>query len=334
MIPLPDTVQCRALLADGRELRVTASRRARAGRADVKCAAPGAPAIAQRMQEVVRLARHTEPRLDSRDQVVIGLDGDPGPHDRGWELAVVLADRMVRGLFRARGPVLANGWSDCWELGRILGHTARDPGADVLLGGPDGLPHLGALAGQPDRSASVSTAHAWFPLHSGGAHDRLCRVQVSVAPAPHDAEQEECAISAPGLDAAAQHAVRRALVDARHFDGRGIGSWRTIVRFDQPRFQGRSFELALVMADRLARGREFVPRGRILATGCSDAWHAGRVGTVDGVAPKCALLLRAAMPGDRVLLPRDWQGQLPAGFAGALRERGASLACIDRIGII
>ena len=99
-------------------------------------------------------------------------------------------------------------------------------------------------------------------------------------------------------------------------------------------FAGRSWELALVMADRLARGREFVPRGRLIASGASSAWHAGKVEAVEGVLPKCALLLREAGAGDRVLLPADWQGQLPAGFAEQLRMLGASLACVERIGII
>jgi hypothetical protein len=106
------------------------------------------------------------------------------------------------------------------------------------------------------------------------------------------------------------------------------------VRFGQDRFQGNSCELALVLADRLARGREFLPRGRIIATGCSGAWHAGRVDAVEGLAPKCALILREAQPGDRVLLPKAWQPGLPDGFADQLRARGASLACVERIGII
>jgi hypothetical protein len=35
-----------------------------------------------------------------------------------------------------------------------------------------------------------------------------------------------------------------------------------------------------------------------------------------------------------VLLPKDWQDQLPAGFAAEVRQKGASVACIDRIGMI
>ncbi|ALK96951.1 hypothetical protein AB595_04565 [Massilia sp. WF1] len=337
----PDTFQCRCPLADGSLLTLTATRRPRAGRAELKCAVPDDPRLAAQMQQLVRLARLTEPSFDSRDQVVLSLDRRPPDGDRGWELAAVLADRMVRGLLRPRSALLANGWSDAWECGRVDGNTleaaARALPADAVLGGPGGLPHLGLLSGHADPAAAVSSARAWFPLHSG-EEGGLGWVEVSVHPLARHAGQaapdEEQAIAAPGQDAARQLAVRQVLAGARHFDGRALGRWRTVVRFGPEAFAGNSWELALVMADRLARGREFVPRGRLIASGCSSAWHAGRVDTVAGVEPKCALLLREAGPGDRILLPRAWHEQLPAGFMEQLRAQGASAACVERIGII
>jgi hypothetical protein len=330
----PQQAICRTRLADGTLLTVTATRRERAGRADVKCVVPGDPALAGRMQQVVRLARHTEARIDSRDQVVLSADRIPAGRD--WELAFVLADRLVRGVWHARGEVVANGWSDAWELGRVEGHDVSDASPDALLGGTDGLAHLGQLDGHPDPGAAVSGARAWFPLHSGGAGDGLGWVEVSVHPLAPDAERpdEEQTIAVPGADAARQLAVRQALAGARHFDGRGLGRWRTTVRFGPQAFTGRSYELALVLADRIARGREFLPRARLLATGCSDAWHTGRVDSVDGLAPKCALLLAEAGPGDRVVLPQAWRDALPDGFADGLRARGATVVCVERIGII
>lgn len=340
----PATAQCRTLLADGTVLTVTATRRPRAGRADVKCAVPGAPQLGERMAEVVRLARLTEARLDAREQVVLSLDGTPAPAERNWELAAVLADRLVRGTWNARETPLALGWSDAWQLGRIDGHAppATLP-ADAVLGGAraadagpfDYLPHLGALTGHADPGAAVSVVRTWFPLHSGGINDSLAWVEVSVFPrSPDDPADEEDTIAVPGTDAALQQAVRAALAGARHYDGRGLGRWRTVVRFGAARFQGDSYQLALVLADRLARGRDFVPRGRLIATGTSSAWHAGQVESVAGLAAKTQLILAQALPGDRVLLPAAWQDELPAGFAQALRGRGATLACIDRIGLI
>jgi hypothetical protein len=335
----PQTVQCRCPLADGSAVTLTATRRVRAGRAEVKCSVPDDPRLAERMQQVVRLARLTEPSFDSRDQVVLSMDRRPPQGERGWELAAVLADRMVRGLLRAGAAQAANGWSDDWERGRVAGHTltAASPPAGMLLGGAAGLPHLGLLSGHANPAAAVSTVRAWFPLHSGDTGS-LGWVEVSVHPlaraAGQDAPDEEQTIAAPDQDAARQLAVRQALCGARHFDGRALGRWRTVVRFGSGAMVGRSWELALVMADRLARGRDFVPRGRLIASGCSDAWHAGRVDPVDGMAPKCALLLREAAAGDRILLPRASQEQLPDGFAEQLRGQGASVACVERIGII
>ena len=329
MINRPDAAHCRTTLADGSVATVTATRRPRGTRADVKC---HPAALAERMQQVVRLARHTEARIDSRDQVVISIDRNPGPKERDWELAAVLADRMVRAVWQGAVDVHANGWSEHWELGRIDGHDTPTSGA--ILGGAPGLAHLGGLSGQPDCGASVSAARAWFPLHSGGVNDTLCWVEVSVYPLFAPADDEEDSITAPGMDLAGQLAVRQVLVGARHFDGRGLGRWRTVVRFAEPRFQGNSFELALVMADRIARGREFVPRARVIASGCSSAWHAGQVDTVEGCAPKCALIAREAVAGDRILLPKAWESMLAPDVAAALRSGGASLAWIDRIGII
>lgn len=323
---VPVNATCRCQLADGRTVTITASRRPRANRADVKCSVPNAPAIADRMQEVVRLARHTEARLDSRDQVVLSMDLAPDAGQREWELAAVVADRMVRGVHHHRvdEPATAQGWSDRWHLGQVNDATV----GDTAIG------HLGALSGHADPASAVSSVRAWFPLHSGGINDALAWVEVSVFALDTGGASEEETIAAPGLDLAAQQDVRHTLAGARHFDGYGLGRWRTVVRFGQPRFHGGSYQLALVMADRLARGREFVPRGRIIATGMSSAWHAGQVETVAGREPKLALIAGLAGPGDRVLLPGAWQQELPPGFAAALRQKGASVACIDRIGMI
>ncbi|MFL6710578.1 MAG: hypothetical protein ACJ8HI_20440 [Massilia sp.] len=327
--------ETRCMLADGSILTVTATRRPRANRADIKCSVPGPPALGERLLQVLRLARHTESRFDSRDQVVVSIDRAPGSDQRGWELAAVLADRMVRGVFQPVAPVLANGWSDHWQLGRIDGNDApSNAPLDALLGGPDQLAHLGLLTGRPDQAAAVSSARAWFPLHSGGINDTLCWVEVSVYPLDQALGEEEDSIGAPGLDLLGQAAVRQALAASRRFDARAVGRWRSVVRFGAPRFQGASCELALVMADRLARGREFLPRGRIIATGCSADWQAGRVDAVDAREPKLALMLAQAVAGDRLLVPAAWEAELPPDYMKALAARGASIACVARIGII
>jgi hypothetical protein len=378
-----DIAECRAILADGRIATVTATRRPRGNRAEVKCVVPGAPALAEAMQSAVRLARLTEATFDSRDQVVLGIDLLPAADDRNWELAAILADRMVRGVWRpASAQVTAAGWSDNWQQGTVTGdpekawqaiaragaasgeiwlgampkpaaragaHSATGATGDAAIhpaASDDGaaapwaahtISHLGTLSGQPHPAAGVSSARTWFPLHSGGINDTLAWVEVSVRPLDPSGEpqhDEEATIAAPGLDLAVQQSVRQALAGARHFDGKGQGRWKTMVRFAPGRFHGESWQFALVMADRLARGREFLPRGRIIATGSSSAWHAGRVEPVEGQQAKLELVLAQALPGDRVLLPQAWQDAIPAGYRDALRAKGASLACVERLGWI
>ena len=324
--------ECRTILADGRVATITATRRPRANRADVKCIVPGLPGLEASMQTVVRLARLTEPRMDSRDQVVLGIDATPAADDRRWELAAVLVDRMARGIWTpACDSVTASGWSDNWQRGEVSAGMLHAGGA-----GDPALTHLGELTGHPHPGAGVSSARAWFPLHSGGINDSLAWVEVSVHPLQHERQmmEEEASISAPMLDLPMQQSVRQVLVAARHFDGQALGRWKTAVRFGHPRFQGESWQFALVMADRLARGREFIPRGRLVASGSSGAWHAGKVETVDARQPKLELILALAAPGDRVLLPLAWRDALPDGYLAALRSKGASLACVERIGWI
>ena len=154
---MPINAECRTRLADGRIVTITASRRPRANRADVKCSVPNAPAIAERMQQIVRLARHTEVRLDSRDQVVLSMDIAPAANERDWELAAVLADRMVRGLhpITPGRQTIAQGSSDAWHLGRVdgvvhaaaVGATSGEQGDDVTVH----ITHLGALSGMRRR---------------------------------------------------------------------------------------------------------------------------------------------------------------------------------------
>lgn len=93
--------------------------------------------------------------------------------------------------------------------------------------------------------------------------------------------------------------------------------WHTIINLPTLPFYGRSFELALVAADRIARGREFpMPDGkRLIATGSVSLFDAKaefvNVGEVslplDSMAEKAALLVQAAQTGERVMVPANWR---------------------------
>ena len=45
-------------------------------------------------------------------------------------------------------------------------------------------------------------------------------------------------------------------------------------------------------------------------------------------------MLAQAVDGDRLLVPAAWESTLPAGFTAALKAKGASIACVTRIGML
>lgn len=351
------------VLGDGRLLTVQASCRSRDGRADIKCHGPRE--ISQRIQQILRLARHTEAQFDSRQQVVISLDPWPALADDGqreWELAVVLADRMVRDLYQPQvARLYAHGWSDAWELGRVQGpqdevvqryQTQLALGPSLLIVGGNGgsggvnngvnnsvnnwlnISHLEALYGHPDPAALVSCSRTWFPLFSAGEHDSLCWVEVSVRPLLVCSDDEDDLISVTGLSLVQQQAVQQVLAAARQFEPKSTRQWRTVVRFGEAEFYGESYQLALVLADRIARGREFAPRGRLIASGRSSAWHTGQVQRVGACEAKCALIMQQAAHGDRVLLPAEWAAEVPPKFMAQLAAKGVSCAFVERLGLL
>ena len=127
-----------------------------------------------------------------------------------------------------------------------------------------------------------------------------------------------------------RHDVASVLKAARMLESHDGRSWRTTVSFGRA-FELNSYQLALVLADRLARGRLLPPRGRLIATGASSNWADGHVETVGGLPAKCRLIVAHVASGDRVLVPAAWLPQLPAGFSAELRQRGASVAGVERL---
>ena len=197
------------------------------------------------------------------------------------------------------------------------------------------LSHLGGLNGQPDPAQCVARARAWFPLISGGDDDAITSVDVAVRPIEPD---DAGALAAPtdepidvhGVGFSQRHDVASVLKAARMLESHDGRPWRTTVSFGRA-FELNSYQLALVLADRLARGRLLPPRGRLIATGASSNWADGHVETVGGLPAKCRLIVAHVASGDRVLVPAAWLPQLPAGFSAELRQRGASVAGVERL---
>ncbi len=359
---------CYAPMADGQLMAITAVANPAQGShhslAAIKLV-DGQQALQRRLREVVEVARLTEFDDTTQWKLTFYIEPMPAGDDRAWELAAIVADRMARGVLdNSARRVLALGCSDAWEEGRVqplpgtahslyLNRLARQlkPGDVVFVAQEDDalaaletqsllsrdadvtlLSHLGGLAGQPDPAAAVRRARAWFPLvGSNEQQHQLAWVEVTVLPAGATTA-DAAAIQVLGQDnKGRREQMITVLEQARSVDPVHVDKWQTLVRFQRWDFTDNSFELALVMADRIARGREVPAPGRVLASGCSSRWARGRVENVAGMEPKCALLRDSLMPGDRILLPPAWEGQAVETLRMAAQQAGASLARIERI---
>lgn len=139
--------------------------------------------------------------------------------------------------------------------------------------------------------------------------------------------------------------IENLLAAFRHRDNPRGQHYQTRITLPEEPFTGNSFELALLLADRIARGREFpMPHGsRLIATGSlsrdeplAETERNGSFGSVllptDTLARKCALLERTTRRGDRVLLPGNWQYEPALSSArNVLRKRGVSLATVGSL---
>lgn len=291
------------------------------------------------------------------------------------ECAAVVADRAARSalhLPEAGAWVLAS--SGEWELGAL--HALPEPwqaqslawlrgrmqaspgGVDatlttdpcVYIAMPHGLPedaparwravdHLdqlqGPLAHRPAPGRLVRSYEAWFPT-IGARGAQLASVRVVVTPIDPDTPGAVEVLGTTDRDKIRRtHAV---LGCVRRNDAHAA-RWRTLVHFSTAAFDGRSFELALAVADRIARGREWPGAGRVLATGAIDE-RTGAVLPVEESPPrspfdrrpgaqaedlaadgKLGLLQREVRLYDTVLLPQIWgTRRTGSGENGAIRH--------------
>ncbi|MGI9418655.1 MAG: hypothetical protein ACR2RA_12550 [Geminicoccaceae bacterium] len=100
--------------------------------------------------------------------------------------------------------------------------------------------------------------------------------------------------------------IERILADARATEATGAEIARPIwVRFTPQQFSGRSYGLALALADKLARYRpkQKPEENRFFATGIIEEDGFGKIGGVQAFEGKLAVIAEEARPGDIVVLP-------------------------------
>ncbi len=107
-----------------------------------------------------------------------------------------------------------------------------------------------------------------------------------------------------------------------------------LVNVSNPNFSGRSYGLALALADKIVRHGEIEGTGRVIATGLIEADGCGRVDKVDAFQTKLRFLLGEGKPGDVFVFPtanllpdNSEQQQL----FRKLKEKGISLLSIAHV---
>jgi len=292
-----------------------------------------------------------------------------GEEIQAAQFPAILADRLARGLPGGLSPepgrkLIALGQSVDWIEGRIgplpwhetalqalcerndLGETQillptppdaacaalhqaiQDKHPSAILRELDSLDEL---LGHPTPGAACRRTRGWFPIVSGNRPDQDSLLEVEVVLRRAAARTDEDRIVVSGLLSRKPQDgcdPKSALLAWRRDDRHGLHEWDSLIRFNSD-FQGDSYQLALALADRIARGREFPASGRLIATGKVN--EAGEVKFVEGIERKCALILREIQVGDRVLLPWDWKDTLPADFLADVTAAGASCALIQRV---
>jgi hypothetical protein len=304
-------------------------------------------------------------------------------------LNAVLADRALRGVWSAPLTITLGQCDESWPNPRLLPlpaacqraglealKDATDLGAVCLVLPPPAdtesqvlheairtrhgdldyfeVGQISNLSNAASGGGHLRCATVHFPAVGVEGKEEMLPLTIKLRPVGTSAE---AVFDITGLDSARQGESERlshllTAIRAKDSPQRSSADpryWYTLISLPPRPFDGHSFELALVVADRIARGRDFpMPGGRrLLATGVvtvsepspsglargEDAGfvNVGRVHLkTDTLAQKGALLLREAMPGERVLIPGHWREEFSE-WQKQLQGKGVSVACVGNV---
>lgn len=295
-----------------------------------------------------------------------------------YVFAAILALRLIRQEMippAHNGRLFALGFSDDWRHGKIRAYDvelmqqylsvlqAQATANDVIYFPAElqqqayfqaftfkaRLHFLATISESPLPKSAVRVAQVAFPMVDDNMtldNDDIGRVTVSLTPDPYPSTASDSKGWLACFAAARQRKanIQKILHTIRHSPEQQ--AFKTLVDI-QGTYTGDSYELALVMADLLARGQCFaLPAGQTLyATGMGNKdslgypqWAKGEVNPVDSIDKKLQLIDQHAIKGDRILLPETTLDGTPIEQDKAikpwlmrLREKGVSVACIGHI---
>lgn len=186
---------------------------------------------------------------------------------------------------------------------------------------------MASFSGQVTAASALRRQSVHFPVlsYSDDETDTLLELEVVVRKLSPGELSVVHITGLPPANHGARQRIGQVLDAVRAPDAHGQ-RWHTLVHMPKEGVQQHSFELALAVADRIVRGREFAGPGRVLASGAiaagvvsdSDqgAIHPrGKVLDVEGLDRKQHLIEREAKEDDTILLPANWQGKVNFSFA-------------------
>lgn len=269
-----------------------------------------------RLQQLIYQARLHEYGYQHHCRVHFSFSNEI-PADDNWHLAAICADRLARGQWaRAIIPEGAQAQLFNPSTGELAMPEQQPQGTyghwlvvDKLAeaanhSGINNLSELNTQAHTPPR-----TGEAWFPLDSD--QPDILQLRVTTSPLTPNNPSATVVFNAKAGSKIGDE-ISQTLQQARNFDPRSE-NWLTLVELPEAKpqtdgssqyFTGNSYQLALVLADRIARGRDIAPpQGKLIASGQSSQWQEGIIEAVGGLDTKLRYLEALLTPQDRLIIP-------------------------------
>jgi len=159
------------------------------------------------------------------------------------------------------------------------------------------------------------TAHVYFPCIHGDHNGDLNKLTCFVS-----SELRSLIKVASGMD---DKIAENIIGASRYNENTSEAVQSVFVRVSNPNFTGRSYELALAIADKLCR-YGFDENSQYFASGCIEANGCGSVSEVDGTRQKIQLIAKIAKKGDWVFFPIENQKKLTQSEAEQIQNMRAT----------
>lgn len=336
-------------------------------RTPIKIMSRMATAQKAQIKNTLMQARLSEMRPSSHWVTEFYFDDEQIPADNDWQLAAIIADRIGRGLLNHQGSTLALGQADRWQYGKLnttgstryaeklaLIATLPEEYTHIFVGDSDEqthieplqqakneqhkkpsrniqiISHLGGLHGHPDPTHLYRKATVYFPVVCGELNAELVSINVTAWPLLEHSESlgsVQCQLS----NRKKREEVESVLQQARHYDATHCQQWATYISFSREDFIDNSWQLAAVLADRIARGRQLPAQGTLYATGCSSDWAQGGIEAVGGIPAKLAYLSERLKPQDCLMIPGTCMSPTIEQTQSMLKKNNITLLAIDKL---